>query len=110
MHAILTAHTQSHSKSEMKLLYSSHTYEDILYKNDFVDNPDVTITLSRNQPEDWTGRSGRITPELITDLVKTFQESPLCYVCGMSAFVDAMTEGLEQAGVPSTSIKTERFG
>ena len=110
MHAIFTAHTQSHSESEMKLLYSSHTYEDILYKNDFVDNPNVTITLSRNQPANWKGRSGRITSELVTEMVESFQELPVCYVCGMSAFVDAITEALQQAGVPATSIKTERFG
>lgn len=110
MHAILTAHEKTDAASKMKLLYSSHTYEDILYKEDFVDNPDVTITLSRQQPEGWEGKSGRITTDLIKEMVEKFSQSPVCYVCGMSAFVDAISEGLEIAGIPSTLIKTERFG
>ena len=110
LHAIFTAHRNSSSKSNMKMLYSSHTYEDILFKEDFLDSPDVIITLTKNTPSNWTGPAGRITPELLTKLVGKFDSLPSCYICGMSAFVDAVTDALLVAGVPANNIKTERFG
>ncbi|MDB5159859.1 MAG: flavodoxin reductase family protein [Candidatus Saccharibacteria bacterium] len=110
LHAIFTAHRDSKSKAEMKLLYSSHTYEEILYKDDFLSSPDVAVTLTRNAPEDWEGLTGRVTKDMLGAIVDSFEAQPICYVCGMSLFVDAITEALQVAGIPSTSIKTERFG
>lgn len=110
IHAIFTAHLHSKSTGEMKVLYSSHTLEDVLYKDTFLTSPDVSITLTRSQPEDWNGLTGRITPEMIQSVLDTLETTPICYVCGMSLFVDAVTEALQAAGVPAANIKTERFG
>ena len=110
LHAIFTEHQNSGSKAEMKMLYSSHTYEDILFKDAFLTSKDTTITLTRDHPDDWTGKTGRVTKELIKDIIDSFDNEPICYVCGMSLFVDAIAEGLQAAGVPASSIKTERFG
>jgi ferredoxin-NADP reductase len=110
LHSIFTAHRDSTSKAEMKMLYSSHSYEDILYKDDFLNSADVAVTLTRNIPEDWEGLTGRVTKEMLAAIVDTFKMKPICYVCGMSLFVDAITEALMAAGIPSNTIKTERFG
>lgn len=110
MHAIFTAHQQSQSHSAMKLLYSSHTFDDILYKDTFLDNPDVTITLTKEQTETWAGKTGRLTGTMLNSVIANLPSAPTCYVCGMTRFVDAVTELLEASGIPSTSIKTERFG
>jgi ferredoxin-NADP reductase len=110
LHAIFTAHRDSRSKAEVKMLYSSHTFEDVLYKDDFLSSPDVAVTLTRNVPEDWEGLTGRVTKGMLEVIVDSFEAQPICYVCGMSLFVDAITEALQAAGIPSTSIKTERFG
>jgi ferredoxin-NADP reductase len=37
-------------------------------------------------------------------------ENPICYICGMSPFVDAVSNGLLELGIPAEDIKTERFG
>lgn len=110
MHAIYAAHQESGSTAPMKLLYSSHTYDDILFKEEFLNMDDVIITLTRKSPEDWKGKTGRLTPELIKEVVDQFSELPLCYVCGMSPFVDAVSDSLQSLGIPATSIRTERFG
>lgn len=110
IHAIFTAHEASTSASEMKVLYSSHTYEDVLFKDVFLTSPNVAVTLTREHPSDWDGLTGRVTQGMIEALLGEFGTQPICYVCGMSLFVDVVTEALQQAGIPATSIKTERFG
>lgn len=110
IHAIFTSHHRSKSKSEMKVLYSSHSLEEVLFKDVFLTSPDVSITLTREQPSDWKGLVGRVTSEMIEDIVNSFETQPICYVCGMSLFVDTITSALQKAGIPSESIKTERFG
>ena len=107
LHAIFKARTH---EVTMKVLYSNHTFDDILYKQDFLDNDDVTITLTREQPADWTGPTGRISIDLLKDIVGQFPEMPVCYVCGMSGFVEHIADGLMAAKVPIELIKTERFG
>jgi NAD(P)H-flavin reductase len=110
LHAIFTSHRDSKSTAKMKVLYSSHSYNDILFKDVFLTSPDVTITLTRDVPKDWKGLTGRVTPAMVKEILGEFEAQPICYVCGMSLFVDAVTEALMEAGIPSTSIKTERFG
>lgn len=110
MHAIFTAHAESGSTAEMKMLYSSHTYEDVLYKDVFLHSPDVAVTITREPPKDWDGLTGRVTKDMLKSIVDSFDAQPICYVCGMSLFVDAITEALQAAGIPADVIKTERFG
>ncbi|OJU97262.1 hypothetical protein BGO18_03805 [Candidatus Saccharibacteria bacterium 47-87] len=110
MHAIFSAHQDSASTAKMHLLYSSRTFDDILYKDEFLDNKDVTITLTKDAPSDWQGKSGRINQAMVEEIVTEFPEKPLCYVCGMTKFVDAMTEALQANGITPDLIKTERFG
>jgi ferredoxin-NADP reductase len=110
MHSIYRAHQESKSSAPMQVLYSSHTYEDILFKEDFLSQTDVTITLTRDVPPDWQGKKGRVDLEELKLVLSSLPSQPLCYICGMSPFVNAISEGLESLGVPSTSIRTERFG
>lgn len=110
MHSILMAHQEVASKAPMKMLYSSHGSDDLLFKKDFLDNPDVTITLTKTHPSDWKGKTGRVNLELLKEVLADFSETPLCYVCGMSSFVNAVSEGLEALDISAASIRTERFG
>lgn len=110
LHAMREAHMAAQAATDMRMLYSEHSYQGILYKNDLLDKPDVTITLTQEWPADWGGETGRITLELLERVVNEFSEIPLCYVCGMNKFVTAVADGLQEAGIPMTSIKTERFG
>jgi ferredoxin-NADP reductase len=110
IHAIFTAHQDSKSKSEIKVLYSSHSLDGVLFKDVFLTSPDVSVTLTRDNPAGWKGLTGRVTQGMIEGILNTFDSIPICYVCGMSLFVDAITNALQKAGIPAKSIKTERFG
>lgn len=107
--AMLQAHQQSGSATPMKLLYSAKTYADLLYKADFLNSPDVTVTLTKNHPKDWKGSLGRINAKLLQRLIDQLGTAPVCYVCGMSSFVEAVSEALQALGIPPQDIKTERF-
>ena len=109
MHAILTANRASGSSAPMKLLYSARRYEDILFKDDFTNKDDVTITLTQETATTWQGHNSRINETIVRDVLKDLQ-APLCYICGMSPFVDAASSILLGLGIPSQDIFTERFG
>lgn len=110
IHAIYESHKESGAVSQVRVIYSEHRFDDILYKNDFLDQSDVRIALTKEWPDDWSGYKGRLTTDLLEDTINSFDQLPLCYVCGMNGFVNAVADGLQALGVPATSIKTERFG
>ena len=107
--SILQAHKRSGSKVPIHLIYSSHTFDDIIYKDALLDNPQVTITLTSSAPKDWVGATGRVNLELIQSVIAGYPSLPTVYVCGMSPFVSAINDALQSIGIPLSSIKTERF-
>jgi ferredoxin-NADP reductase len=109
LRSIYKAHADSTTKVPMRLLYSARHYDDILYKNEFVDNPDVFITLTQETSTEWQGSRGRISLEMVAENLKGL-ENPICFICGMSPFVDAASSFLLEQGIPASDIKTERFG
>ncbi len=110
MHSMLQSHTSSQSPIKMHLLYSARTYENIIYKNELLNSPNTTITLTQNDTEDWQGHTGRIDTALLKATLNSFETSPLCFICGMSSFVGSVSDALQSLGIPTDKIKTERFG
>ena len=94
-----------------RLLYSSRTLDDVIYRQELSQQAaDVHLTLTREWPEDWQGHRGRIDRALLDELAWPVDEKPLSYVCGPTAFVEAVAEALVGAGHQPDRIKTERFG
>ena len=103
------------SEEEVRVVYSARSLEEVIYRDelleaDAVDGVDVRLALTREWPEGFTGHRGRITQDALREMVWPPQKRPLVYVCGPSAFVEAMAEGLVQAGHDPSRIRTERFG
>jgi ferredoxin-NADP reductase len=102
------------STAPMKLLLSSRTIEDVIYREELDtladDGFEVVHTLTRSQPPGWTGYSRRIDRELLAEVAWPASESPRVYVCGSTRFVDAAADGLLQVGYDARWIRTERFG
>jgi ferredoxin-NADP reductase len=110
MRAILQSHTQSKSAAPLTILYSARSYDEIIYKTDFLKNRQVQITLTDDVPSDWHGRTGLIDSNMLQDILEAFATVPVCYVCGVTPFVEAMANNLITLGVPAARIKAERFG
>jgi ferredoxin-NADP reductase len=99
-----------------KLLYSSRTLEDVIYREELDelagrgDGFEVVHTLTRSQPDGWTGYARRVDDALIRDVAWPAAQNPLVFVCGSTRFVDAAADGLVRIGYDPLSIRTERFG
>jgi ferredoxin-NADP reductase len=104
----------SGGSARMRLLYSSRTLEDVIYREELAkrsgEGVDVRYTLTRAQPPGWTGYSRRIDLDLLREVAWPASERPQVFVCGSTRFVDAAADGLVALGYPPRSIKTERFG
>jgi len=99
------------STTPMKLLYSSRTWDDVIYRDELEKlGIDVVHTLTRAQPPDWTGYSRRIDVDMLREVAWPASESPRVYVCGSTRFVDAAADGLLELGYEANWIRTERFG
>jgi len=104
------------SPAPMRLLFSSRTLEDVIYREELDelgsrgDGFEVVHTLTREQPAGWTGYARRIDPELLDEVAWPVEDEPKVFVCGSTRFVDAAADGLVGLGYDPHWIRTERFG
>jgi ferredoxin-NADP reductase len=103
-------------ETPVRLLLSSRTYEDVIYRAELDelaahdDGFEVFHTLTRSQPEGWTGYARRIDEELLREVAWPAADEPRVFVCGSTRFVDAAADGLLALGYEPGWIRTERFG
>jgi ferredoxin-NADP reductase len=101
------------SAAPVRLLYSARSLPDVIYRAELEqpgDGVEVIYTLTRQQPPGWTGHSGRVTPALLAEAAWPVSQNPLAFVCGPTAFVEAVAAALVDLGYPAGRVKTERFG
>jgi ferredoxin-NADP reductase len=95
-----------------RLLYSARSLEEVVYRDELAelsrDGFEVVYTLTREQPEGWTGYARRVDPELLTEVAP--DGLALTFVCGPTPFVEAVAEAMVELGHDPYRIKTERFG
>jgi ferredoxin-NADP reductase len=104
--AMLRHRRLTQSDVPMRLVYSVRTGEDIIYASELGD--DAVLTFTREAPHGWTGHSGRIDLDLIADALPGPEAT--VYLCGSNGFVEAASQLVQEAGCPSSFIRTERFG
>jgi ferredoxin-NADP reductase len=99
-----------------RLLYSSRSYEDIIYRDELARlvrstlGLEVVHTLTRTQPPGWTGYRRRIDADMLRDVAWPSDQHPLMYVCGPTPFVETAAASLVALGHDPGQVKTERFG
>jgi ferredoxin-NADP reductase len=102
------------SRVPARLLYSSRSWEDVIYRDALErlsgDGLEVVHTLTRSQPEGWTGFARRVDAEMLRDVAGAPGEGAQTFVCGPTAFVEAVADGLVGLGHDPATVKTERFG
>jgi ferredoxin-NADP reductase len=99
-----------------RLLYSSRTAEDIIYAEELAQlaasQPGLGVfhTLTRAQPRGWTGYTRRIDLDMLREVAAPLGSALRSYVCGPTALVESVADGLTMLGIPGDRIRTERFG
>jgi ferredoxin-NADP reductase len=106
---MLRHHRAIGSDLPARLLYSARTRDDLIYREELADY-DTRFTLTREQPAGWTGYTGRVGGELLSEVAWTPQERPLVYVCGPTGFVEGVADALVALGHDASRVRTERFG
>jgi ferredoxin-NADP reductase len=109
MRAILRHRRNSMSEVKARLLYSSRTLEDVIYRAE-LDGEEVIHTLTREQPPGWTGYTRRVDVNLLREVAWPAADGPLAFVCGPTSFVESVAGDLVALGYAPGRIKTERFG
>jgi ferredoxin-NADP reductase len=99
-----------------RLLYSSRTPEDVIYRDELEtlqaakNSLEIIHTFTRVQPPGWHGYARRIDTPMLREVIQPLGQAPLTYICGPTLLVEAAANGLAQLGVPPLRIRTERFG
>jgi ferredoxin-NADP reductase len=98
------------------LLFSSRHFEEIIYREELNrlasagDHLTVVHTLTRSQPEGWSGYGRRIDERMLADTLAPLGTSARSYICGPTALVETAANALVRLGLPPDRIRTERFG
>jgi ferredoxin-NADP reductase len=100
----------------VRLLYSSRTFEDIIYRQELDQlqrehkGLDVFHTLTREQPKGWDGYGQRIDMRMLEDVARPLGKELKAYICGPTALVEGVANGLVALGISPDQVRTERFG
>ena len=104
------------NKVPTKLLYSSRSYDDVIYREelDHISANDSSLrvihTLTRQQPPNWKSYRRRIDRAMLAETAWLPSEKPLAFVCGPTGAVEAVATYLLELSYEPERIKTERFG
>lgn len=114
--ALATADAGARHRLPARLLYSSRRWDEVIYRDELVrlaekdTTVEVSHTLTREQPEGWTGFKRRIDRAMLEAVAWPASEHPRVFVCGPTPLVEAVAEALVELGHQPALVKTERFG
>ncbi len=105
-HALRTGY-----RGQITVVYSARTPRHFAYLRELrrlarLERLRLYTTVTREAPRGWRGGRGRLSLDRLRGLVQG--PRPLCFVCGPPAFVRAMRDLLQRAGIPPRRIRTER--
>jgi ferredoxin-NADP reductase len=92
------------------VLYSAQRHDRLVFADELASTGEVTARLHLTRETVQGFHDGRIDADAIAAALDTGESTPDVFVCGPTAFVEAMAQHLVAANVEPTSIRTERFG
>jgi ferredoxin-NADP reductase len=113
--AMVRARHESGSAAPMHLVYSVRTPDDVIYAEELQQRAErddglrVTVVHTRRAPAGSDRTAHRLDAADLTDLVWPAGDVAT-YVCGPTAFVDAVADALVSLGYDAGTIRTERYG
>jgi ferredoxin-NADP reductase len=114
--SMLRTRYETSSKVPAKLLYSSRSAEDIIYRDELErlaanrDGFHLVHTLTRGAPAGWKGQTRRVDRDMLAEYGFEPAAQPQIFVCGPTSFVETVADELVSLGHGELAIKTERFG
>jgi len=95
------------------LIWGNKTEQDILFRDEiegFADEvPRFKVHHILSKQEDWSGPTGYVTKDVLSQLLSEEELSRRVFLCGPPVMMDKVTTALRALGVPRRDIHTERF-
>tara|TARA_B100000989_G_scaffold289882_1_gene262343 strand:+ start:984 stop:2846 length:1863 start_codon:yes stop_codon:yes gene_type:complete len=107
--------TDQYWPGEIFLIFSVKTKKEIIFNEELQDlarkhsNVHIAITLSQPKGDKWSGFTGRITKEMLNQVIPEIT-SRRFHICGPNIMMKEMKEMLLELEVPQDMIKQESFG
>jgi ferredoxin-NADP reductase len=114
--AIALAGRPARHATPARLLYSSRSFSDVIYRDELDrmaaddDSLRVVHTITRDAPPGWTGHRRRIDRAMLEEVAWPPSDQPHVFVCGPTPMVEAAASALVTSGHVPERIRTERFG
>ena len=114
--AMLRHRAAAGSAVPTRLLYSSRSLDDVIYRAELErlmttgTGLEVIHALTRAQPPEWSGYRRRIDTKMLAEVAWPPDQHPLAFVCGPTPLVESVATALVELGHETGRIKTERFG
>jgi len=114
--AMLRHRAKATHKAPARLLYSSRTLADVIYREELDrlasagDGLAVFHALTRDKPAGWSGYTRRLDQRMVEEVAWPKQQMPAVFICGPTSFVEAAASLLVAMAYDPATIKTERFG
>lgn len=99
-----------------RLLYSSRTPNDVIYRDELdalslrQDGLTIVYTFTRAQPSRWAGYARRVDEPMLREVAAPLGNAPATFICGPTALVESAATILVKIGIAPEQIRTERFG
>ncbi len=103
------------ARIEVRVLVSSRSWEDLLYRDELLriadeDSVDAHFTLTRQTPPGWRGFDRRVDARMLAAVGPGPEQRPRIFVCGPTPFVEAAADALVELGHRPGTVHAERFG
>lgn len=114
--AMLRHRAAAGASTPTRLLYSSRTQDDVIYREELDqlasrnDGLVVAHTLTRAQPAGWKGYARRIDSDMLAEVAWPKAPMPIAFICGPTSLVESVAGQLVDLGYDPGWVKTERFG
>src|SRR5437773_10970501 len=105
-------HAATAAAAPVRLLYSSRSIEDVIYKDELArltaDDTGLAVahTLTRSQPADWEGYSRRIDGEMVAEVAWPKKDAPAVLIRGPTAFVETASTLLVEPGHDPAALRS----
>jgi ferredoxin-NADP reductase len=114
--AMVRERARAGSDLPARLVLSARTEADVFYRSELEGLAgadaalDLVVTLTRERNPAWAGRRGRVDGVLLQEVAFAAGERPHAFVCGPTAFVEAVADALVALAHRPELVRTERFG
>jgi ferredoxin-NADP reductase len=114
--AMARERVRAHSAAPFSLLYSVRSPDDVFYADELSQRSrdggglSVSLLYTRSAPEGTERPVGRIGPHDLANAGWPSGSGARAYVCGPTAFVEAVAGLLVDQGHDTSNVRTERFG